>query len=470
MASISSLGIGSGVLTSDVIEQLRAADEERVIKPIEKKIELNSQKQEAYGLVTTYMNTLKANVSSLSYSTIFDNKSVNVSGDAKVDVSSGAEIESFTLETTTLAKQEITQFGSLDSKGATISSGNGVYTITVGEGTSSEKSYAIAYDNTTTLSDFAQKITDVAGTDVNASILETSDGKFNLILSSTATGTDKALSFSDGDGAGGAGTINNQFQAYDAVNNPDGYQEIQSATDAKFKYNGIEITRTTNTIDDLILGVSITLGKEGDKSSIDISQDNTNLIAEMESFVENYNTLISNLNDMTIFDEEAKIKGVFQGDGFIKNISRDVTSSIMQVKNGDSLVNYGITLNRDGLMSFDKTVLEEKLNTDSEAVEKIFTGDIDSNGNEIEGLFTNINEKMNSYTGYGKQLSSYETSLKTDAKHLEKNKLSMEESLNARYEIMKKRFASYDALISKVNASFSSLEMMIQAQMNSDSK
>jgi flagellar hook-associated protein 2 len=458
------------VLTSDVIEQLRAADEERVIKPIEKKIELNSQKQEAYGLVTTYMNTLKANVSSLSYSTIFDNKSVNVSGDAKVDVSSGAEIESFTLETTTLAKQEITQFGSLDSKGATISSGNGVYTITVGEGTSSEKSYAIAYDNTTTLSDFAQKITDVAGTDVNASILETSDGKFNLILSSTATGTDKALSFSDGDGAGGAGTINNQFQAYDAVNNPDGYQEIQSATDAKFKYNGIEITRTTNTIDDLILGVSITLGKEGDKSSIDISQDNTNLIAEMESFVENYNTLISNLNDMTIFDEEAKIKGVFQGDGFIKNISRDVTSSIMQVKNGDSLVNYGITLNRDGLMSFDKTVLEEKLNTDSEAVEKFFTGDIDSNGNEIEGLFTNINEKMNSYTGYGKQLSSYETSLKTDAKHLEKNKLSMEESLNARYEIMKKRFASYDSLISKVNASFSSLEMMIQAQMNSDSK
>jgi len=173
---------------------------------------------------------------------------------------------------------------------------------------------------------------------------------------------------------------------------------------------------------------------------------------------------------MTIFDEKAKVKGVFQGDGFIKNISRDVTSSIMQVKNSDSLVNYGITLNRDGSMSFDKTVLEEKLNTDSQAVKKFFTGDIDSNGNEIEGLFTNINEKMNSYTGYGKQLSSHETSLKTDAKNLEKNKLSMEESLNARYEIMKKRFASYDSLISKVNASFSSLEMMIQAQMNSDSK
>ena len=41
-ATISSLGIGSGVLTADVIEQLRKVDEDRTIKPLETKLTLNS--------------------------------------------------------------------------------------------------------------------------------------------------------------------------------------------------------------------------------------------------------------------------------------------------------------------------------------------------------------------------------------------------------------------------------------------
>ena len=42
--SISSLGIGSGVLSSDVIEQLRESDEGLIINPIDRNIEANQQK------------------------------------------------------------------------------------------------------------------------------------------------------------------------------------------------------------------------------------------------------------------------------------------------------------------------------------------------------------------------------------------------------------------------------------------
>ena len=468
MSSISSLGIGSGVLTSDVIDQLKEADEARFVKPIESKIDLDSQKEEAFGLVTTYMNTFKASVSSLSYDTIFEDKDVDVTGDAKVTVDSGASVTSFKLETTTLAKKEITEFGALDSKDAKIANGgSGVYTITVGAGTDNEKSYDIAYDEDTTLSEFAQSITDIAGKDVSASILETSDGEFNLVLSSATTGEDQALSFSDSDGLGGDGHIADQFKAYDADTNTDGYQEIQTATDAKFKYNDIEITRSTNEIDDLVLGVNITLTKEGDVSNVDISQNNDDLVSGMEDFVTNYNTLITNLNDMTIYDKEEKTRGVFQGDSFIKGLGRDITSSVMKIQDGSSLVDYGITINRDGSMAFDKTAFESKLNDDSDAVKQFFTGGTDSNGNEVDGFFVDLNEKMKSYTGYGKQLSSYETALKADEANLEKQKLSAQETLDMRYEIMSKRFASYDSMISQANASFSSLNMMIQSETGS---
>ena len=459
--SISSLGIGSGVLTADVIDKLKEADEAKFVKPYDAKIELNTQKQESYGLVTTYMNTLKASASSLSYDTLFENKTVDITGDAKVEVSSGASVESFTLETVKLAKKEITQFGSLSSKDAKIASGSGVYTITVGAGTAGEKSYDIAYTDQTTLSQFAQDITDKAGTQVSVSILETSSGEFNLVLSSKETGADQALSFSDSDGSGGSGNINDEFKAYDATNNPDGYKEIQAAQDAEFKYNGIDVTRDTNTIDDLVLGLNITLTKEGDFSTVNVSQDNSDIVSEMESFVENYNTLIANLNDMTAFDEEAGTKGVFQGDSFIRSIRQDVTASVTQILRGDSLVNYGISISRDGSMSFNKSDFEDKLNDDTNAVKEFFTGGVDSSGNDIDGVFTLIDEKMKSYTGYGKMLSSYEDSLKTEATNLSKRRLSAQESLDIRYAIMEKRFAAYDSLISQANAGFSSVQMMI---------
>lgn len=461
--NISSLGIGSGVLTSDVIDQLKAADTSKFVKPIETKLELNSKEQEAYGLVTTYMNTLKSSVSSLSYDTLFDNKTVNVSGNAEVAISSGANVESFTLETTTLAKKEISQFGALASKGATIASGSGTYTITVGAGTATETSYDIPYDSTTTLADFAQSITDIAGEKVSASILNTSDGAFNLVLSSQTTGAAQALSFSD------TGAINDQFKAYDATTNPDGYQEIQAASDAAFKYNGINITRTTNDISDLIVGVNITLKKAGDFSTVDIQQDNTSIVDAMSSFVDDYNTLITNLNDMTIYSKEEGKRGIFQGNSFINGMKREITNAITQIKNGDSLINYGISLSRDGSMTFDSATFEEKLNEDTESVKSFFTGGVNANGADTEGIFTALNDDMKEYTGYGKLLSSFETSLKTDATNLEKRRLSAQESLDLKYEIMSKRFADYDTIINQTTSAFSSVQMMIDAMSSSSS-
>ncbi|MCW8838384.1 MAG: flagellar hook protein, partial [Thiovulaceae bacterium] len=143
MAGISSLGVGSGVLTADVIDQLKEADEAQMVKPLEDKITLNTQKQDAYTLLSSLMTTLKSSASALSYDTIFDNKTVDVSGNAEVEVDAGATVDSFTLETVTLAKKDITKFGALAAKEATVASGTG--TLTIG-------SYTVDYDNTMSLS------------------------------------------------------------------------------------------------------------------------------------------------------------------------------------------------------------------------------------------------------------------------------------------------------------------------------
>ncbi len=459
--SISSLGIGSGVLTSDVIDQLKEADESRIVKPIEDKITRNNQQQEAYTLLSSLMTTFKTSASALSYDTIFDNKVVDVDGKAEVTVNPGATVESFTLETLELAKKDITKLGAFSDKTSTpIASAPGVLKI---------NNFEIAYDETTTLEDLAQAITDEAGNSISASILQTGDGEYALVISSVATGADQALTITDtDDGTNGTGSLSSiLFDPYDALTNPSGYEKIQTATDATFKYNGITTTRSTNEISDFILGVEIKLKEEGDFSRVDVSQNTESIITEMQLFVESYNTLITNLNDMTLKDKESGAEGVFNGDSFIKSIGRDLTKTITAL-NGDnnSLVNYGISLDRNGVMSFDSTELEAKMSSDPDAVKLYFTGGEDENGNETIGIFESINEKLNSYTGFGKLLSSFEENLRNSGESLSASYLSAQESLDTRYEIMAKRFIAYDAIISKINSQFSSLQMMIDAEAN----
>lgn len=463
-SSISSLGIGSGVLTADVIDQLKEADESIIVKPIENKITINNQKQDSQELLTSLMKTFKASASALSYSTLFDNKSVDVSGEAKVIIDAGANVESFTLETTTLAKKDITKFGAVASKSTDIASADGTIEIKIGSDSANpDKTLNIAYTAGMSLSDLAQAITDEAGDDVSASILQTGDGAFSLVLSSKSTGEDQTLTITDTSGNLDASL----FAAYDATTNPTGYEKVQTAIDAEFTYNGISMSRSTNEISDLILGVDITLQKEGDISSVNISQDSEAITGELQQFVDSYNTLMTNLSDMTIKDEETGAEGIFNSNSFVKSISRELSRAMTALNNdGDSLVNYGIEIDRYGTMSFDSSTFEEKLADDPDAVQLYFSGGTDSNGDTVTGIFETIDDKINDYTGYGKLLSTFETDLKTESTNLSENYAKAVATLESRYEIMTKRFSAYDAIISQINAQFSSLQMMIDAESN----
>lgn len=448
--AISSLGLGSGVLTSDIIDQLKEADTSRIVTPIESKITLNDQEQEAEKLLTSLMKTFKASASALSYDTIFDNKTVDVNGLAEVTVETGATIESFTLETVTLAKQEITSFGALADASAT--------PVASEAGTLSIAGFDIAYDETMSLEELAQAITETAGSKVSASILNTGTGSYSLVVSSKGTGASQELNITDT-----SGFLDPALTAvYDAATNPNGYQTVQAAVDAEFKYNGITVTRTTNDISDLVLGVEITLKAEGDFSTVAIEQNTDSITTELQLFSDTYNTLMQNISDMLTKDEDTGAEGIFNGNSFVKGITRDLNTVLTAMNpDNDSLVNYGIEVDKYGTMSFDKSTFENKLAADPDGVKVLFTGGVDANGNDVAGWFENIDDKLNEYTGYGKLLSNFETELTTQGSNLNDSYMKAVESLEARYEIMTKRFIAYDGMISRMNAQFSSLQMMI---------
>ncbi|MEA2036815.1 MAG: flagellar filament capping protein FliD, partial [Nanoarchaeota archaeon] len=251
---------------------------------------------------------------------------------------------------------------------------------------------------------------------------------------------------------------------------PGGFQEVQVARDATFKYNGIEATRSTNEISDLVTGVTMTLKTEGDFSSVDIGQNTISVVTEVELFVSSYNALMTNLHDMTTADLENEVAGIFNSDSFVRSINRDIKDFINRTEvDGVSLANFGIEVDRYGEMSFDSSVLQTALDKDIDAVKMFFAGGVDpEESSEVTGFFEKLDDKMKNYTGYNALLSNFEENLQTRYDNLFEDHARAVESLDDRYEIMAKRFVAYDAIISKINAQFSSLQMMINAEANKE--
>ena len=110
-STLSSLGIGSqGALSYDVIDKLRAVDEKAIITPIDNKITTNKTKTNDLSALTTLTASLKAETSTLSDDMSYLKRVATSSNDGvSVSVDSGAEIQDFSFNVTTMAKRDVNE-------------------------------------------------------------------------------------------------------------------------------------------------------------------------------------------------------------------------------------------------------------------------------------------------------------------------------------------------------------------------
>lgn len=452
--TINSLGIGSNVLTSDVIDKLKANDKSILINPIENKIALQKQKGEALKLLNSLLSSFKSSVNALGNSTLYQARSVSGnSSSINVTANAGVSVQSFTLSDIQMAQKSVKESGSFLSLNAPVASGNGSMNIGIGG-----LSFTIDYTSGMSMSDLKDAINAQAGSKVVASTLQVGENDYRLILRSVDTGTDQNITLSDNDGA-----LSSALLPYDISTNPSGMQEIQAASDASFKYNGINLKRSSNTISDIIPGVTINLLQDNASSStISISQDTNAITEEMKMLVESYNTLTSQLKNMTLADvEEGKI-GIFNGESSINMIGREITRMMTSINNGYSLTKFGIDLNQNGNMTFNANTFTEQFNQNPSLSENFLSGTTLGQ----EGIFAKLDNLMNSYTKSDGVLNTLTTGSDTELKSLNENKKRAQALLDARYEAMTARFIQYDAIISKINLQFSSLQQQIQMAIN----
>lgn len=566
--TINSLGLGSGVLTADLIDKLKASDESVSIKPFDTKIALSQQKSQALDLLNSLLTTFKTSVNALDNDSLYQKRSVSGTNEGvSVSAAAGSQIRDFSLEITNIAKKNVLQSGTFTSNTEKIATTNGKLNLNI-----SGTNYTIDYTAATTLDDIKQAINDAAGTDVSASVLQTGSSEYSLVVTSKATGKEQTISLTDISGnlknknlvsegistgtfvaeddfianSGSAGTLSVnvggighnftyddtttlqemvdninadtvlnakvsasivQYGAndYRMVLTPKDASEgsaisisdtpsagtgllgilttttasgglvntVQDGKDASFKFDGITMTRSTNTITDIATGLTLNLLKDGGSANISIAQDRDQIATELEGFVSSYNTLQQQLGSMLSSDQEAGTVGIFNGDNTIRNIGREITKMITSVDaKGYSLANYGIELSRDGTMTFDKTVFNEKMDADPEGTEAFFSGKttVNSVGSETvtDGVFTSLTDLMTRYIGSNGTVKNLVTDTKDATISLNEERAKAVKLLEARYATLTAKFAAYDSMISKLNSQFSALQQQIDAAANAD--
>jgi flagellar hook-associated protein 2 len=356
--SLSNIGLGSnGALSYDVIDKLKDVDTKNQVTPIDNKISENSTKIKDLSVISTLTASLKGATSSLAEETTYLQRKSSVTGDGvSVNVSAGTAIQDFSIDVTNLAKRDIYQSASFSDMTSTFTNA-ATDTININiDG----KDYKIDITSSTTLSELKDKINDATDGKVQASILNVGGTTpYKLVVKSTNTGSSEAITMT---------STNSSITDLGLTN-------IQNAKDANFTFNGVSITRDSNTFDDLIVGVEITLKQEATTNTVNITQDTEGIISNLNDFVSKYNELISNLNEATKYDTETKTAGTFQGVSQITSMKSNINRMLLSVDSqGRTLEEFGLSLNESGILEFNQTTFDKKMASDADGVKDFFSG------------------------------------------------------------------------------------------------
>lgn len=381
-------------LKQQTIDTLKQYDEESQIKPLTTRIATNALQQQDLTAITTLISQFKTSYADIASETSFLKRKTSIAGSNSVsaNIEDGVAEQTIRMSVMQLAQSDSYQTKGFSSRSDVVFSNlssDTKFSLQVGD-----KSYDITVNNKTTLDELSQKITDATDGKISVKILNVGGtNPYSMVFQTKDTGKDNAIKFKM------AGNVNDNslfkdlgFQTtkpdadgvftLEAGTGANAGKKLASAQDAEFTFNGVNMTRSKNTIDDIITGATFTLNNVDDKTTsgeykdtvISISKDTASLVKTMQSMVQAYNTLKSNLDTATSYDSESKAAGSLNGLSEITSIKRQINSIITNTdKNGKSLMDFGFSFTDKGVLSLDTKALESAISDDYENFKKFFS-------------------------------------------------------------------------------------------------
>lgn len=394
--------------------------------------------------LTTFRSSITA-LNSTSASVLKNSATMNQEGIATITASASAKKGTYSLNITQLATAQQKGFEDLDDDA--IKNATGTLKINL-----NGESIEVDMDGLNSLSDFADAInktdfpsasnstTATTGQNGITASLMRIDGKVSLVMNSDQSGAKYDIQMD----TSGMTSGQNIFDKEEIITT--GKDALFTIGDSTKVYSS-----SSNTLDNLVDGVSIKLTGTTDANKplvISVDTDTTETKAQMQAFIDAYNTLRDTVSGLTATGGSSDDRGAFAGDAGISSLTSELSNLLRGTFGDQNMSKFGISADKDGKLSIDSDVLEEQLKNDPQTVAQFFNGN--------DGLIKSMDKSLDKY------LSSSSGLLKGRQETLDRQQTEIDsktEKMNARYESSfnryLKQFTQLQSLMTQMNNTMS---------------
>lgn len=344
-------GIASGLDTATIVQQLIQLERQSLI-PLQQRQQTFRAADTAWGYVNTRLSSLRAATDALRDPQVLAGTVTATSSNtsvASVSVGTGGLPGTATLQVTQLAAAHQVALGGsytaadqvLGAGTITVNRGGTEQTVTLGEGA--------------TLADAARALNGLDG--LQARVVRVAEGEHRLVVSSRATGADAAFTVASSVPGMSGGT-----------------EVLQAGRDAVLSMDGLTVTRASNTVTDLLDGVTLQLSDVG-TTTIRVEQDLEGATKKVKALVDAMNGVLTELSRQGATSAEAAARGPLAGDPLVRALATELRGSLSQIVSESgpfrTLGDLGISLTRQGAITLDESKLRTALTEDPEAAGKL---------------------------------------------------------------------------------------------------
>lgn len=448
---------GLNVDVNSLMSQLVSAEGQPIYDQINREQTAVNTQLSGLGSLSSALSSFQTSLANLQTGSVFQTDTASSSNTSILTVTpgSGAVAANHQIEVDSLATAQnsisTTEFA---NSSAVVGTGTLKFSMgTSGNGASFSVNITSA-DNT--LAGIAQAINNATGnTYVSASIINvdsaTSPGTTisKLVLTANNTGTANQFSLSETDGGTGLSQIT-------------GLQTQTAAKDAVLKVDGQTATRSSNTINDVLQGVTLNLQSVavGTNVNVGVSLDTKTITSAVSNFVTAFNNLQKTTQSLGAFGGASGTNGPLIGDPvleFASNQVRQISTAIVPSASGNynSLAMIGITVDQDGVMSLDSTKLNSALTANIQSVSNVFSS--------TQGVAVKLNNTLSTLLESGGAISSKKASLNDQLTRLTTQTNQEQKRITDYQSTLQAQFTSMESLVAKYNDSGTFLTNWVKA-------
>ncbi|EPW0774205.1 flagellar filament capping protein FliD [Escherichia albertii] len=466
MASISSLGVGSGLDLSSILDSLTAA-QKATLTPISNQQSSFTAKLSAYSTLKSALTTFQTANTALSKADLFSATSTTSSTTAFSAITAGNAIAGkYTISVTHLAQaQTLTTSTTRDDTKTAIAASDSKLTIQQG-GNKDPITIDISAANSS-LSAIRDAINN-AKAGVSASIINVGNSEYRLSVTSNDTGLDNAMTLS----VSGDDTLQS-FMSYGA--NSNGMEVSVVAQNAQLTVNNVAIENSSNTISDALENITLNLNDvTTGNQTLTITQDTAKAQSAIKDWVNAYNSLIDNFSSLTKYtavdagsDSQSSGNGALPGDSTLRTIQtqlKSMLSNTVSSSNYKTLAQMGITTDpSNGKLELDADKLTAALKKDASGVGALIVGD-----GKKTGITTTIGANLTSWLSTTGIIKAATDGVSKTLNKLTKDYNAASNRIDAQVARYKEQFTQLDVLMTSLNSTSSYLTQ--QFENNSSSR